>query len=74
MSANIQQRCWCAGLKRLGHPASGGKEEEEEESCWQPFIKGTSIVQKSACIILNICTTHKGDYAPFKQRHFDLLP
>lgn len=36
--------------------------------------KGTSIVKKSACIILNICTTHNGDYAPFRQRHFDLLP
>lgn len=34
----------------------------------------TSIVKKSACIILNICTTHNGDYAPFRQRHFDLLP
>lgn len=73
MSANIQHKCWCAGLK-FGHPASGGKEEEEEESCWQPFMKGTSIVKKSACIILNICTTHNGDYAPFRQRHFDLLP
>ena len=24
--------------------------------------------------MLNICTTHNGDYAPFRQRHFDLLP
>lgn len=22
----------------------------------------------------NICTTHNGDYAPFRRRHFDLLP
>lgn len=48
--------------------------EEEEESCWQPFMKSTSIVKKSAYIMLNICTTHNGDYVPFRQRHFDLLP
>lgn len=69
--ANIPSKCWCAGL-RFGHPASVG--EAEEEPCWQPFMRSSSIVKKSACIMLNICTTHNGDYAPFRQRHFDLLP
>lgn len=36
--------------------------------------RGASIVKKSACIILNICTTHNGDYAPFRQGLFDPLP
>lgn len=72
MSAHIRNSCGCFGLK-CGHPVCGWK-QEEEEPCWQPFIKSTSIVKESACIMWNICTTHNGDYAPFRQRHFDLLP
>lgn len=35
---------------------------------------GATIVRKSACIMLNICTTHNGDYAPFRRGLFDPLP
>lgn len=49
---------------------------------WPPsqWKKGGGVLlaaiheEKSACIMLNICSTHNGDYAPFRQRHFDLLP
>lgn len=71
MSAHIKNSCGCVGLK-CGHPVCGWK--QEEEPCWQPFMKSTSIVKESACIMWNICTTHNGDYAPFRQRHFDLFP
>lgn len=37
-------------------------------------MKSSSIVKKSAYIMVNICTTHNGDYVPFRERHFDLLP
>lgn len=70
LSANTEHEDLWAGW-RSDHPASKRK---EEESCWHSFMKRTSIVKKSACIMLNICTTHNGDYAPFRQRHLDLLP